>query len=65
MPAPLTPIEKFLRQDTNDRRTKYEQRRAAQGLVRVNVWVPAKAKQALSDYAQTLVDQHLSSVEGD
>lgn len=64
MPAPLTPIERFLREDTNDRRTKYEKRRAAQGLVRVNVWVPEHSREALAEFCQGMVAMHLAKLDG-
>jgi hypothetical protein len=64
MPAPLTPIERFLREDTNDRRTKYEKRRAAQGLVRVNVWVPEASREELAEVCRGMVAAHLERLDG-
>jgi hypothetical protein len=65
MPAPLTPIERFLRTDTNDRRTKYEQRRAEQGLVRATVWIPAKSRDALAEFCEAAVALHLAGLKDD
>lgn len=65
MPAPLTPIERFLREDTKDRRTKYEQRRAEQGLVRVNLWVPRQWSPLLRRFAARLVARYQGGGCGD
>jgi hypothetical protein len=58
MPAPLTPIEKFIREENPDRRTRYEMERREQGLVRVSVWVPSSLAPLLKRFAARLVSRH-------
>lgn len=58
MPAPLTPIERYLREDTPDRRTRYEMERRQEGLVRVSVWVPQPLAPLLKRFAARLVSRH-------
>jgi len=65
MPAPLTPIERYLRKDDNDRRSKYERARAEKGLIRCNLWVPRRWSPLLKRFADRLVQRHLASLDRD
>lgn len=65
MPPRLTPMERYIRRDPDDRRAKYEAKRAALGLTRCTVWVPAADIEKIKSAAADAVEAWEAQIRAD
>lgn len=60
MAKTLTPIERAIAGEPQERQARYMAKRAKQGLTRVAVWVPVERIEELHEVARGMVAAHLA-----